>query len=372
MRNWIFVICIALFCSLLLISCEKNSQPGQEEIIPNIIFDTDLGNSTDDVLAMHAMFSAREEGLCNVVGVMGDRQFGKAKDLLDRFLHYYNADDVPLGFVDGENQYFELIPYYQLIDSLKSDGTPLFEPSGIPLSERLPAWKLYRKLLSEAADNSITIVCVGMLTNLGLLLDSPADEFSPLTGSELVEKKVKVLELMAGCFTSVPLRYTKSGTVCKFIEVEYNIGGDIPLAQKVIHGWPGKINVFPLEEGLHFPSNHDAILEQYKWQPDSPIYQIYSRYDEWEKGDVGQYLWDLITMLHAIFPQNVFMDSTPGYIYVEDSGRTIFLTDPLGILPDPIGDHRIISMNFTSETKIQMYLEYITGFSPKDRRMTVR
>jgi len=371
MRNCLKGIRMVLCCSLLLISCEKGSQPGQKaEDIPNIIFDTDLGNSTDDVLAMHAMFSSRDEGLCNVVGVMGNRQLGKAKDLLDRFLHYYDADDVPLGLVEGENQYFEIIPYYQLVDMHKSDGSPLFEPTGTPLSDRLPAWELYRKLLSEAPDNSITIVCVGMLTNLGLLLDSKPDKYSPLSGSELVKKKVKVLELMAGCFGTVPLRYTKSGSVCRFIEVEYNVGGDIPLAKKVIHGWPGKINVFPLEEGLHFPSNHDAILEQYKWLPDSPIYQIYSRYDEWAKGDVGQYLWDVITMLHAIFPQNVFMDSTPGYIYVDDSGKTIFLTDPLGILADPIGDHKIISMNYTSETKIKMYLDYISMYSPMNRTIT--
>ena len=72
-------------------------------------------------------------------------------------MHYYKADDVPLGVLPGEAQFFEMFPYYQLVDSLKADGTPLFPATGIPMQNRLPAWKLYRKLLAEAEDRSVVI-----------------------------------------------------------------------------------------------------------------------------------------------------------------------------------------------------------------------
>lgn len=360
MRTALSIIWTSVVCIILPLSCQKNTgEPEPQTDIPNIIFDTDMGNSTDDVFAMQAMFAARSVGCCNVVGVIGSRKLEKAKKLLDCFMHYYHADDIPLGFAEGDEQYFEIIPYYQLVDSLKADGTPLFEPTGIPLSERLPGWKLYRKLLSEAEDASISIVCVGMFTNLGNLLDSQADEFSPLSGKELVRKKVKSLEVMGGCFSPVPLRYTKSGTVCRFLEVEYNIGGDIPLAKKVIQEWPVKLCMFPLEEGLHFPSVHDNILKDYRWQPESPIYQIYSHYDEWASGDVGQYLWDAITMIHAIDYFKVFLDTTPGFIQIDDDGRTTF-TD------DPEGNAIIISMNKTSEMNIWDGLELISQYSPNE------
>jgi len=348
-------------CMFLLLSCQKEDntvQPEPGKGIPNIILDLDLGNSTDDAFALHALFALREERLCNIAGVMGNMKMEKAKDLLSRFLHYYNADDVPLGLVEGEEEYFEMVPYYQLVDSLKSDGTPLFEPSPIPLSERLPAWKLYRKLLSEAEDNSITIVSVGMFTNLGLLLDSQADEYSPLSGKELVSKKVKAFEVMAGCFSPVPLRYTKSGTVCQFLEVEYNIGGDVPMAKKVIQEWPGEMYIFPLEEGLRFPSVHDEILEAYRWQPDSPIYQIYSRYDEWAAGDVGQYFWDVNTVFHTVNSRELFLDSPSGFIHIDDIGKTDFT-------PDSKGNVKVISTNITCVHMLQLVFKGISQYSPK-------
>jgi len=358
MRIYYSLIWTGFLCALLLISCTKQSdQPKPQADIPNIILDTDLGNSTDDAFAMQAMFTARSVGSCNVVGVIGSRKLEKAKKLLDCFMHYYHADDIPLGFAEGDEQYFEIIPYYQLVDSLKADGTPLFEPTGIPLSERLPGWKLYRKLLSEAEDASISIVCVGMFTNLGNLLDSQADEYSPLSGKELVKQKVKSLEVMAGCFSPVPLRYTKSGTVCQFLDVEYNIGGDIPLAKKVIQEWPVGLSIFPLEEGLHFPSVHDDILEDYRWQPESPIYQIYSHYDEWEKGDVGQYLWDAVTMFHAIDYFDIFLDTTSGFLHIDDDGRTTFTADSEG-------NAIIISMNKSSEYFIWQLFDQIALFNP--------
>ena len=47
------------------------------------------------------------------------------------------------------------------------------------------------------------IAQVGFSTNLARLLESPADRSSPLTGHELVERKVKLLSLMAGAFQPI-------------------------------------------------------------------------------------------------------------------------------------------------------------------------
>ncbi len=354
MKKTFYLAEIAAFM-LALTGCNKDDiEPTPEMEIPDIIFDTDLGNSTDDVFAMQALFAYQDAGYCRVKGVMQSRKLEKAKLLIDQFMHYYNADNVPLGLVEGEQQFFEMIPYYQLADSIKQDGKPLFEPTGIPLSNRLPAWKLYRKLLSEADDNSISIVCVGMFTNLGLLVSSSADEYSTLSGKELIKKKVKRLDLMGGCFSPIPLRYTEAGKP-KMLEAEYNISGDIPLAQKVINDWPTEIHLFPLEEGLNFPSVHDEILAQYASKPNSPIYQIYSRYNEWAKGDVGQYLWDVITMFHTILGEDYFDCSPTGNISVNDKGKTEFTAVPNG-------NAHIISMNITCDYFIWKALDYIANY----------
>jgi hypothetical protein len=60
---------------------------------------------------------------------------------------------------------------------------------------------LYRKILSEHDDNSITIVTVGPLEYKDLLMSGP-DKYSRLSGKELVEKKVEKFVIMGGQFPS--------------------------------------------------------------------------------------------------------------------------------------------------------------------------
>ena len=60
-------------------------------------------------------------------------------------------------------------------------------------SEVPDAVDIYRKILSNQPDKSVTIVTVGFLTNLNNLLKSQPDNISPLSGKELVTKKVESL-----------------------------------------------------------------------------------------------------------------------------------------------------------------------------------
>ena len=59
------------------------------------------------------------------------------------------------------------------------------------------ALRLYRRLLAEA-EEPVEILEIGFHQLTGALLNSPADDISPLTGVELVEKKVKKFWVMAG------------------------------------------------------------------------------------------------------------------------------------------------------------------------------
>lgn len=59
---------------------------------------------------------------------------------------------------------------------------------------------LYRRLLAESPDSSVVVVSVGFSTNLGRLLESWGDKYSPLDGIELVKRKVKFCSVMGGSF----------------------------------------------------------------------------------------------------------------------------------------------------------------------------
>ncbi len=350
------VVSMTLFCGCSGDDDTDNKtilvEPPHSDDIPNVIIETDLGNCTDDALALQMLFKYRAEGKVNVLAVIGGCKVTKAKQLLDGFLHYYKADDVPLGLLDGDEPIFEMIPYFQLVDSVYQDGTPWFPSTGIPLSDRLPSWKQYRKTLSEAADNSVSLVCLGSLTSLYELMESEGDEYSPLNGKSLIAQKVKQLDVMAGCFTKVKLRFQKG-----FLGVEYNIGGDIPLAKGVLENWPTDLHILPLEEGMKYPSDHDEVLSDYAWNPQSPMYLIYSHYNEWEKGDVGQYWWDPVTLMHTVEPDNYFDCTGQGVLSVSDKGVTTF-EEKAG------GKVHVISTNAQHTWSVYQKLRSVASWKP--------
>ena len=51
------------------------------------------------------------------------------------------------------------------------------------------AVEVYRKILAEADDKSIVISSIGFINNLANLLQSGPDQYSQLTGVELVDAK---------------------------------------------------------------------------------------------------------------------------------------------------------------------------------------
>ena len=363
---FISVLC-TLLAGLVLTACTKDDDPTIDEPHDpvNVIIDTDLGNCTDDLFALQAAFAYKAKGKCNILGIMQDCGEEKCQRLADALMHYYKADDIPLGLVENGNQHpFECTPYYEIADLVNADNTLRFPPTDIPLSQRLSGMKLYRKLLSEAADNSVNIVCLGMLTNLGQLMDSEADEYSPLSGMELIRRKVKAADISAGCFSSVPLRYTDTNGNIQFLDVEYNVGGDIPLAKKVIEQWPTPLHLYPIEAGLSFPSVHDRILGQYSWQPESPIYQTYSRYNEWERGDVGQYLWDAVIMFHCILGEDYFTCTDPCAVHVDEQGHTTLITSDNADITDRTDRHIIGNGNSSYVSLIWDKLENIATYKP--------
>ena len=62
-----------------------------------------------------------------------------------------------------------------------AEGNPLFARSG---ARAIPSVELYRRLLAEQPDSSVTVISVGFYTNLAQLLASQPDSVSPLSGRD--------------------------------------------------------------------------------------------------------------------------------------------------------------------------------------------
>jgi len=166
---------------------------------PNIIFDTDIGSSTDDLFALRLMYKFSDMGLCHILGGVVCRMGDEYIRLADIMNTHYGYPDLPMGVErDGVEDPNVYIPYSGISDLKNEDGSVMF-PTSISNYASLPdGWKLYRKLLADQPDGSVRICAIGFMSALAQLLESGPDEYSELTGVELVRRKVQGLFVMGG------------------------------------------------------------------------------------------------------------------------------------------------------------------------------
>jgi hypothetical protein len=158
---------------------------------PKVIFDADMSSDWDDIGAIAALHALADLGECEIIGMMVSSTDGGAANSMDVIGTYYGRPNIPVGVRSGMN------------GPAGFNGTLSVEfPHDLNYTQCPPATTLYRQLLAGAADNSITIIATGYLTNLRTLLESPADSISPLNGLQLVAQKVKLLSCMGGSYPS--------------------------------------------------------------------------------------------------------------------------------------------------------------------------
>src|SRR5690606_5644579 len=117
------------------------------------------------------------------------------------------------------------------------------------------------------------------------LLDSKPDDISPLTGRELVAKKVKYLCMMAGDFR--PERKHS----------EYNVRLDKKSAQNVFKNWPTKIVTSPFEVGLDIKYPGSSIAKDFTYAKSHPLVK---GYEAFAKMPYDRPTWDLTAVLYAV------------------------------------------------------------------------
>lgn len=178
---------------------------------PKIIFDTDIGGDADDLGALAMLHNYVKRGDCELLGIMlwtTDEYAVPAVDAINRFYHH---PDIPVG-TRKDPTYTDAANYNKVIaDNFEHKLTYNDVPDAV---------ELYRKIMASAADSSITVVTVGPLMNIQRLLQSKADKYSQLNGSDLISKKVKEFVMMGGQFPKG--------------ENEWNFNGNMPGVTKYV------------------------------------------------------------------------------------------------------------------------------------------
>jgi inosine-uridine nucleoside N-ribohydrolase len=287
MTHWILVV--------LVFACALRAQP-----IP-VIFDTDMGNDVDDLLALAMLHSFQNRGQVELLAVTITKDHRNVAPFIEAVNRFYGRPSIPIGmvrngvtrepsaFVDG------------LVNLNDSAGRPAF-PRSIQSGNDVPeATAVLRSALQRSPDGKVVIIQVGFSTNLARLLDLPADQ-------ELVRRKVRRLVLMAGMFTQD--------------WAEYNVKEDIPSAQRLVREWPTPMVFSGFEIGRDMKYPAASILADYSYVKYHPVAVGYGLY---MKMPYDRETWDLTAVLHAVRPSDgYFSESQPGRVQIDERGVSRF------------------------------------------------
>jgi inosine-uridine nucleoside N-ribohydrolase len=273
-----------LFILFLLALSLEAAQP-----VP-IVFDTDMGNDVDDVLALALLHSLETRGEAKILAVTITKDNRYAAPFVTLFDGFYKRPEIPIGVVkDG---------------ATKDDGNylrPVLQSFGASAGDGYPdAVDLLRKTLAGQPDGSVVIVQVGFSTNLARLLQKDR---------ELIARKVRLLCTMAGNFVETT--------------PEFNVVRDIPAAQKVFGDWPGDVvsSGFEVGRAIRYPATR--IETDFQWTDKSPLVDAYKAY---KKMPYDEPLWDPSAALYAVRPEAGYYSLSPaGKIQVDDKGATRFV-----------------------------------------------
>lgn len=255
-----------------------------------IILDTDISSDADDVGAVAVLHALASRGNIEILAMMvssGDPYSVPCLSVLNR---YFGRPEIPIGKVSGR--------------SVRHDSayTRAVAMSAAALDKTgQDAAALYRTLLARQPDHSVTIVSVGYLTNLKNLLRSGGDEFSALSGRELVAQKVKLLVCMGGEFPAGR---------------EWNFYQDARSSRYVAELWPTRIVFAGFEMGRDIVTGK-PLKELAK---DSPVRLSYELHNDFQ----GRPSWDQLAVLYAAEAEDArgknFVLSKPGINTVRNDG----------------------------------------------------
>ena len=338
MKKVIFVIVVLGIFGYLFRSCS----PKEEARPMKVIFETDMGNDIDDALALDMLYKYADQNEIELLAVSTNKNSRYSARYIALMNLFYGYLSVPVGEVkNGVDSEGDAKNYTEIVCEYTVDSQKVFTDVKDDFEESV---RLYRKTLSNQPDNSVVIISVGFSTNLAQLLESSADEFSDLSGKELVAKKVKLLSVMAGNFSRNPQK------------LEYNIIKDIPAAKKVFNEWPTPIVTSPFEVGNSILYPASSIENDFKWTEYHPLVIGYESYLQMP---YDRQTWDLTAVLYAIETgKKYFSESEKGIITVDDSGYTEF-----NIQPD--GNHRFLKVDSIQQEQVRSRFIELISKKPK-------
>lgn len=312
--------------------------PGKKLPPLGVVFDSAMGRSIDDVLALAFLhgLTAKPEPEVRVISVTvshGNLHAAAFCDAMSWFYTDWKQRELPKKFrrrrralpvgllTEGESP-----PDAAMITAALSrrdtDGEPAYRHGINQSIDTADPAALIRNALTALHDQNSVVVLSGPATNFARVLG--------LRGiQEWITQKVRLLVVAAG-------RYPQGGP-------DYNIAHDIPAARKVFAEWPTPIVVVGDEVGRELPYPASSIVNDFDWAANHPVVDAYRAFQPMPYDAAGR---AIAAVLHAVRPdEGYFQLSEPGRVEVLNDGRTNFT-------PSASGRHRYLIVDPTQEQRV--------------------
>jgi len=343
-------------------------QPNVEPV--RVIFDTDMDVDLDDALALAMLHTLADRGEVALLAVTVSTDDDWSVAYVDLVNTYFGRPRTPIGRVRGGVTRAAVRRYLpsddptwvrgyarEVSERMIPNGRRRFarhlDPARVP-----DAVTLLRRTLSAQPDHSVTMIQVGFSTNLARLLDSQADGVSPLSGVELVRRKVRLLSAMAGDF-----RNPEGGRDA------FNVYLDVPSAHQLFEHWPTPVVLSGGEIGANVHYRGARIATDFLYDPHHPILEAYVYMDNfWRRaGAVGNPYhdhasFDLTSVLVGVRPDRAYFDLSPvGLMHVLPDATLRFS-------PDPNGHHRYLILRPDQRARAQEAMEALVSQPPRQHQ----
>lgn len=275
-----------------------------------IVFDTDMITDYDDMGALAMLHALADRGECEILATVSSTRGNSSVAAIEICNAFCGRPDLPVGAPksasavsgapEGHEKYVRLAKEYaKWVRHANADDAP-------------DAAKVYRRVLAAQPDASVVLCSVGFLTNLRDLLASCPDEFSPLSGRDLVKAKVR--------------RWVAMGGFYPWGE-EYNFKGDPAASRDVLRDWPTPMVYSDGQYGKDVYTGRrlasldvvgNPVRDVYRWTLE-PYESITPR--SWDQ-HAGHSSWDQTAVLAAVRGVGSYFTPEYGtYEMTDDKGR---------------------------------------------------
>jgi hypothetical protein len=314
-----------------------------------LLYDGDLGPDPCDYTTLSMLYEYHRRGMIELIGMIGvtpDPYQAATFSLYNQIygsqipfaVYRRGSDDVSYSRpVRLMYRVALLATTYANPNRVLSEKYAIARPPG---AEDVPGpVEVYRRLLSEAEDDSITIFAAGPLLNFPSLLDSAADRFSQLDGRTLLRKKAKEFFFMGGSFPTS----SDSLLLSRTSGAEYNWWAlrQAGVTQQTIEALVelGKpVTYVGFEVGERLPVGREIVRRLGRDHPTSDAYYQYRATYDAESGEISgdNPAFDDVALYHLVeggigsyfgtVSGSVRIDERGANRWVENEGRERYLT----------------------------------------------